>query len=123
MVLSDAAAIPLPSSLVMAARFEEESLVVAHLFFDRPAAATRFAREVAGRLESWGSHPIARLLDLPGLWRTLELETEGALVRARARLGRSELRRVLALVRWFLAAEEEPSAASGTAVDGGTGPQ
>jgi len=110
--------LPVPDTLVMAATFDDESFIVAHLHFSRPAAAERFVSEVQRSLVSWESHPIARLLDLPDLWRHLQIQRRGARVVAAARLGRSEVRRVLALTRWFLAASEEGARTPAPAVDG-----
>lgn len=123
LVAVEGAGLPMPSSFVMAGRFGEESLLVAELFFDRPLDATRFVREVRARVATWSAHPVARLFELPALLGCLEVEAEGPRVEARARLGRSELRRVLALARWFLAAGSDAPEGVGRAVDDPASPQ
>ena len=110
---------PLPRSLVMAASFEEETFLVAELFFEDERRAERFVVGVRRDIAAWGEHPMARLFQLTGLADSLELEQEGAKVTASARLGPADTRRALALTRLLLTPAEESPARPGTAVDGG----
>jgi hypothetical protein len=110
---------PLPRSLVVAARFEEETSITAELFFESAAEAERFVSGVRRDLAAWAEHPLARLFRLSGLTRSLELDQEGDRVTASAALDPSDTRRALALTRVLLTPEEADPRAPRTVVDGG----
>jgi hypothetical protein len=112
---------PMPTGFVMAARFDDSAVLGARLFFRSEREADRFVARVRSDLDAWSVHPLALLMDLPGLASDLRLERAGSAVRATVVLEPGEVVRALALMRLLLAPsgpESDPAAEPGAVVDG-----
>ena len=91
--------------LILTARFREESVVVARLWFETSEEARRFVLEAQRGLGQLSTHPLARVLDLERLIEQIELHQQEGEVTAWAELDQGQVTRLFGLVTAMLQRE------------------
>jgi hypothetical protein len=86
--------------------------VAIRAWFESTEEAARFAEAIEDQISAIGQHPFARLVDLPGIVSTLEIELEGAMISASLSLSASQTDRVLRLATMLLGGDGRPARAS-----------